>query len=237
MALTGMRTLSVLFCGSLILSAISLTLFNRVRQRRRREVKIMSESEFVEIMRILAKRIFLALFSLAQVSARVIPKPDDNKSDSIRSDNPGVRCLLSNSQAQILKQFHLESEDLEHAQSLFYHTGNSELDAIVDSIPVMFEQFASGSFPVLPYEVLAITSLPTQPPLIDILREILITKANPSSSNNKSEDSIIAGHGFPCSISFYNEVAKRMRSDSDFRNQLIQILIKNQTIVRSKLDE
>ena len=199
----------------------------------------MTETEFVEIMRILAKRIFLALFSFAQVSARVIPKPDDNKHESIRGDNPAVRSLLSKSQQAVLDQFHLESEDLEYAQSRFYKKGNEILDAIVSSIPQMFQQFASGTFPVLPDEVFSTTTSHTQSsePVIDILSDILSAKAQPGSADNLKEDTIITNHGYSCTILFYNEVAKRMQTDSDFRDQLIQILMMNQSIVRTKLEK
>jgi hypothetical protein len=233
----GLRSLSAVFVGSLLFGAVSFAVLRRLKSHRSgRQIKVLSENEFTEVMRILAKRIFLQLFSFAQVSARIVPKSDENNLFSIRFDNPAIRDLLEFSQQSVLEQFHLSSEDLEHAQSLFCGKGNDELDKIVDTIPTMFDQFASGSFPVLPTEVVGETSQFDSAHLLDTLSTILTAKSD-SDPDSVDEESIIRSSGYSDTIPFYNDVAKRMRSDTDFRNGLVQILMKNQTLVRSRLDE
>jgi len=237
MASSGLRSLSAVFVGSLLFGAVTFVVLRRLQLNRSgRQTKILSENEFTEVMRILAKRIFLQLFSFAQVSARIVPKSDENKLVSIRFDNPALRDLLEFSQQSVLEQFHLSSEDLEHAQSLYCGKGHDELDKIVESIPTMFDQFASGSFPVLPTEVVGETSEFDSAHVLDILSTILTAKTE-SDPDSVDEESIIRSAGYWDTIPFYNDVAKRMRSDTEFRNGLVQILMNNQTLVRSRLDE
>ena len=227
--------MGIAFVTSLLIGAVSYTVIGRFRKCTKK-LKIISECEFAEIMRILSKRIFLQLFSLAQVSARIVPKSDDNKFKSIRFDNPAIRDLLAFCQQSVLEQFHISTNDLEHAQSLYYKKGNGELDIIVDSIALMFDQFADGSFPVLPSEVAPESSPPADSnQLLELLSTILMAKAE-NGPDQVDEDAIMSQHGHTSAISFYNQVAKRLQNDAEFRNGLIQILVKNQTIVRSNLE-
>ena len=234
-----MRYLIAILASSFLVGALSFSAVKKLGAlRKKREIKTLTEKEFVEVMRILAKRIFLQLFSLSQVSARIIPRNGtDDMFESIRGNHPGVRDLLAFSQQCVLDQFHLCSEDLENAQTIYYKKLNPLVDAVVDCIPEMFSQFTMGSFPLLPMEVIEPTIISSNSSqLLAILSEILRSKAESSNPSDIDEEAILVKHNLRDSIAFYNDVSRQVRDSYEFRNALIQILIENQNIVRSTLD-
>lgn len=230
-------------------SALAVVVVVEVRRRRNvPPVKEVSRTEFVEVMKIVAINIFNKLFEYAQTAQRVIAMQREDREFSRILENDKLLALdLASVQRRVLEQFGLTEADVVCAQKGFYHTGDPELDRIVDSVSVMFQQFVDGKFPVLPLEVLPEERIVSDEDLLALVEEILnakvalvtATPGDPLRLGNQLEsmEEEILKKVFFSKSAMNNQVAQRMNAAGSFRVRLMQVVLHAQTAMKTFLNE
>lgn len=233
-------TLAAVFITTCACSALALRLLRRRKQVEKRNI---TEADFVEVMKIIARAIFTRLFEAAQVAQRAPARDTEHYASAIVS---AVHMELERTQKVILLQLGLNASDLHEAQDRYYHKGNAELDMTVDCISDMFSRYSSHVFPVLPECVLESkqTANLSHDGILLVIRKALTSKTNELIKSNSYEsasaveEACILASGIPSGPHLYNEAAKRIndeRTGNGFKLGLTQIVIECQNEVKSSL--
>jgi hypothetical protein len=193
-------------------------------------VREIDRDSFRKVMVEIARKVFTKLFQLSQVTQRVMAvNPARGGEDAILRDDIGIEKLLDTVQSQVLQSHGLSVNDLIAAQSRFYQKGDSELERIIESVPMMFEQFVVGDFPVLPEYLVEI-------PKID--NEELLEKID-GNLNNKIESVIhgTVGSSPELSIEINNLISIKLnKNENNFKLKLFQIILKHQNTLKEHIE-
>ena len=194
----------------------------------RRPVKVITEKEFLEIMKIISQNIFTRLFEFAQAAQR-IPEP----SAQVLSSSVVVCSSLDSAQAAILTTFDLTEEDMKSAQNRYYKKGNIQVDTVVESVGNMFEAFLGGNFPELPESILPEKEVDDEL-VLETVRLILGKKVD-NGVMEHTEEKVLRLTPFESMLEFNNLVSKKInRGEENFKRQIFEIVIQNQNLVKEK---
>ncbi len=236
-------TLGAAFLTTCAVTALALRMMRKVEPVLKKSV---TEHDFLEVMKLIARSIFSRLFEAAQVAQRAPTRDTEHNANALVAS---VHQELERTQCIILRQLGLSVHDLQEAQGRYYGKGNKDLDTTVDCINEMFIQYSAQQFPVLPESVQysMATSHLTDDQILKVIREALMSKTTElggagsyASALAVEEQCIGAAAGFDSSLQLYNEAAKRLnsaKSGNEFKLRLMQTVIECQNIVKSRLVE
>jgi len=187
---------------------------------------------FLKIMRELSEAAFGVLFEFAQMSVRVDGasghRDPFERPDTLRENDSHLRKTLEDIQSEILDQNGIDMESLMIFQDHFICT-DEEIRAVVETIPHMFSQYTSGSFPTLPESIWPRPNV-SDDDLLNTVRDYYTERieAMKKDSLEQVENGI--------STELKNLVAYRVNESADFKQRLLLLVIDVQSTVRSQLE-
>ena len=191
--------------------------------RRRRSVKLITRDQFLCIMKEISLNAFDVLFEYAQMASRVSMTSKVDIKSFLEQDSH-LRHDLEHRQEIILKKYDVDVTDLVNAQSIYSDT---EADAIVKSVPDMYEQSIRGEFPLLEW-------LPDQAtPFGDDELLIIVTHNLRAKTEHVLGKTSEAPSDLPATTK--NSLSRRINNDEIFRSKLFEVVLKAQNEVRSLL--
>ena len=169
---------------------------------------------------------FSILFQFAQMRARVDAVTIGRQSaPPILENDFNVRNALEKAQERVLGARNISLACIMQTQQTLFHTGDIEIDHLVESVPKMFQQYVSGGFPTLNQSEIQTSTESDSDLLTKCARIFARNVANDKSKIGEEEDTVL----------FRNNIAIRLNESDEFRKALFLSVLNAQQTLRNTL--